>query len=122
MAELARTVAAPRSVEDVLGDVTAAAKELIPGVDTAGCSAHRQGRQVRLARRHIRPAARLDELQMKYSEGPCVQAALDDLIVRTDDFRTERAVAAVLAGGRRARRAQRRVVQAVHRLTDRRVR
>ena len=32
---------------------------------------------------------RLDELQMKFREGPCVQAALDDLIVRTDDFRTE---------------------------------
>ena len=28
-------------------------------------------------------------MQMKYREGPCVQAALDDLIVRTDDFRSE---------------------------------
>ena len=36
MAELARAAAAPRTVEQVLGDVTAAAKELIPGVDTAG--------------------------------------------------------------------------------------
>ncbi len=26
---------------------------------------------------------------MTFNEGPCVQAALDELIVRTDDFRTE---------------------------------
>ena len=26
---------------------------------------------------------------MKYDEGPCVQVAIDELIVRTDDFRTE---------------------------------
>ena len=36
MAELARAAAAPRSVEEVLSDVTATAKELIPGVGTAG--------------------------------------------------------------------------------------
>ena len=36
MAELARAAASPRSVEEVLSDVTATAKELIPGVDTAG--------------------------------------------------------------------------------------
>src|SRR5690606_9439886 len=27
--------------------------------------------------------------QMKYRQGPCLEAALDSLIVRTDDFRTE---------------------------------
>ena len=32
---------------------------------------------------------RLDELQMMFNEGPCVEAALDELIVRTDDFRSE---------------------------------
>ena len=31
----------------------------------------------------------LDELQMTFNEGPCMQAAVDDLIVRTDDFREE---------------------------------
>ena len=31
----------------------------------------------------------LDELQMQFNEGPCVEAALDELIVRTDDFRRE---------------------------------
>lgn len=36
MAELARSVAVPRSADEVLSDVTAAAIELIPGVDSAG--------------------------------------------------------------------------------------
>jgi GAF domain-containing protein len=32
---------------------------------------------------------KLDELQMRYGEGPCVEAALDEIVVRTDDFRNE---------------------------------
>jgi len=32
---------------------------------------------------------KLDELQMRYLEGPCVKAALGDVVVRTDDFRNE---------------------------------
>ena len=90
MAELARAAAAPRSVEEVLSDVTATAKELIPGVDTAGVLLVGQGREVRVAGGHLRTASQTrrsaDEVSTK---GPCVQAALDDLIVRTEDFRTE---------------------------------
>ena len=89
MAELARAAAAPRSVEEVLSDVTAMAKELIPGVDTAGVLLiGKAGKYESLAGTSTLPH-KLDDLQMKYDEGPCVQAALDDLIVRTDDFRTE---------------------------------
>ncbi|PRC45981.1 hypothetical protein C6A85_92430, partial [Mycobacterium sp. ITM-2017-0098] len=36
MAEMARAVAAPSVAEDIFAEVTAAAVELIPGVDTAG--------------------------------------------------------------------------------------
>ncbi|MGB2921249.1 MAG: GAF and ANTAR domain-containing protein [Mycobacterium sp.] len=89
MAELARTVATPRRVDDVLSDVTAEAKKLIPGVDAAGVLLiGKGGRFDSLAGTSELPH-QLDELQMKYHEGPCVQAALDDLIVRTDDFRSE---------------------------------
>ena len=89
MAELARAAAAPRSVEQVLSDVTAATKELIPGVDTAGVLlVGKAGKFESLAGTSELPH-KLDELQMKYNEGPCVQAALDDLIVRTDDFQDE---------------------------------
>ena len=90
MAELARSVAAPRSAEDVLSDVTTEAKKLIAGVDTAGVLLiGKAGRFESVAGTSDLPH-RLDELQMKYREGPCVQAALDDLIVRTEDFRSER--------------------------------
>ena len=89
MAELARAAAAPRSVEEVLSDVTATAKELIPGVGAAGVLLiGRAGKYETLAPTSTLPYD-LDDLQMKFEEGPCVQAALDDLIVRTDDFRTE---------------------------------
>lgn len=89
MAELARAVAAPRKVEDVLSDVTAEAKRLIPGTDAAGVLLiGKSGKWDSVAATSDLPH-RLDALQMKYREGPCYQAALDDLIVRSDDFRSE---------------------------------
>jgi GAF domain-containing protein len=89
MAELARAAAAPRSLEDVLFDVTATSKEIIPGTDTAGVLLLAgRGKFESLAGTDDLPY-RLDELQVKYNQGPCVQVALDELIVRTDDFREE---------------------------------
>jgi GAF domain-containing protein len=90
MAALARAAAAPRKVENVLSDVTAAAKELVPGVDTAGVlMIGKGGKWDSLGVTSDLPHL-LDELQIKYGEGPCVEAALDETIVRTDDFRTEK--------------------------------
>jgi GAF domain-containing protein len=89
MAELARASAAPRSVDDVLSDVTAAAMELIPGTDTAGVLLIGKGGRFDSVAGTSDLPHRLDELQMRFKEGPCVEAALDELIVRTDDFRSE---------------------------------
>src|SRR5262245_66267288 len=89
MAELARASAAPRNVEEVLSGVTAAAKELIPGADTAGVLLIGRGGKFDSVAGTSELPHRLDELQMKFNEGPCVEAALDELIVRTDDFRSE---------------------------------
>jgi GAF domain-containing protein len=89
MADLARSAAAPRRVEDVLSEVTETAKQLIPGVDTAGVLLIGKGKKFESVAGTSDLPHLLDELQMKYEEGPCVQAALDDLIVRTDDFRTD---------------------------------
>jgi GAF domain-containing protein len=89
MAELARAVAAPRTVEDVLSDVTATTKELIPGADTAGVLLLGKGGKFDSVAGTSDLPHRLDELQVKFNEGPCIQAAVDDLIVRTDDFREE---------------------------------
>ena len=89
MAELARSIAMPRSVKDLLADVTAAAKELIPGVDEAGVLLIGRGNTFETLGPTSGLLATLDELQMRYLEGPCVKAALDEVVVRTDDFRDE---------------------------------
>ncbi|CAM3020933.1 hypothetical protein BST27_06830 [Mycobacterium intermedium] len=90
MAKLAQTTATPRTVEEILQDVTAAAIELIPGTDTAGVLLiHGNGKFESLGSDGELPA-KLDQLQHDFQEGPCAQAALQDTIVRTDDFRTEK--------------------------------
>jgi len=88
MAELARTTAMSRTPTDILDGVTAAAVELIPGVDTAGILLIKGNGFDSIAGTTKLPH-QLDELQMKYHEGPCVQAALAESVVRTDDFRYE---------------------------------
>lgn len=88
MAELARAVAL-QSVDDVLRDVTSAAVELIPEADTAGILLiGKDSTYESLATTSDLPN-KLDELQVTFGEGPCMQAALDDIVVRTDDFRNE---------------------------------
>jgi GAF domain-containing protein len=89
MAELARTSAGPRSVNDVLSDVTSTVMELIPGTDTAGVLMIGKGGKFDSLAGVTELPHKLDELQMTFNEGPCVEAALDHAIVRTDDFRTE---------------------------------
>jgi GAF domain-containing protein len=89
MAELSRVAASPRSVEDVLSDVTTAATELIAGTDTAGVLLIAKGGKFESLAGTSGLPHQLDELQMKYNEGPCMEAALDEVVVRTDDFRTE---------------------------------
>lgn len=89
MAELARTLASPRGLDEILSSVTAAAKELIPGVDAAGILLVGRGGTFESVAQVTDVPHQLDELQMRYNEGPCVQAALQDVVVRTDDFREE---------------------------------
>ncbi|MEW5813635.1 MAG: GAF and ANTAR domain-containing protein [Actinomycetota bacterium] len=89
MAELARMVAAPRNVDDVLSDVTREVLDLIPGADAAGILfVGKAGRFESVAGTSDLPHE-LDRLQMKYHEGPCLEAALEETIVRSDDFATE---------------------------------
>lgn len=89
MAELARAAAPPRTVADVLNDVTTTARELMPGADTVGILLiGRGGKFESLAGTSELPHT-LDEVQMQFSEGPCVEAALNETILRTDDFRTD---------------------------------
>jgi GAF domain-containing protein len=89
MAELARHIAAPRNLDDVLADVTAAAVELIPRADVAGVLLLKKGGDFESLGDTHGLAAQLDKLQTDFGEGPCAQAALQDTIVRCDDLRNE---------------------------------
>ncbi|MGN7782726.1 GAF and ANTAR domain-containing protein [Mycolicibacterium sp. 22603] len=88
MAELARAVAL-QSVDDVLRDVTSAAIELIPEADTAGILLIGKDAAYESLAVTSELPHKLDELQVTFGEGPCMQAALEDIVVRTDDFQNE---------------------------------
>jgi GAF domain-containing protein len=88
MAELARSIAL-RSVDEVLTDVTTAAKQLIDGVDLAGVLLIGTGGSFETRAPTSDLMFKIDQLQMRFLEGPCVQAALDEIVVRTDDFHNE---------------------------------
>ncbi|MCV7396346.1 GAF and ANTAR domain-containing protein [Mycobacterium paraseoulense] len=89
MAELARGIAAPRSLGDVLADVTKAAVDLIPGADIAGVLLVKGGGEFESVADTDSLVAQLDKLQHDFGEGPCHDAALAQTIVRTDDLRDE---------------------------------
>jgi hypothetical protein len=89
MAELARTVAPPRGVEEVLLETTTAAVELIPGADTAGILLVGKGGKFESHAGTTALPHELDELQHTLQEGPCLGAAVDATVLRTDDFREE---------------------------------
>jgi len=89
MAELARQIAGPRSVDDVLADVTAAAVELIPRADLSGVLLLKRGGEFESLGDTHDLAWELDKLQHEFGEGPCSKAALQETIVRSDDLRNE---------------------------------
>jgi len=89
MAELARDIAAPRSLGHILTEVTTAAVDLIPAADLAGVLLIKGGGDFESVADTDTLVAQLDELQHDFSEGPCHDAALKQTIVRTDDLRDE---------------------------------
>jgi GAF domain-containing protein len=89
MAELSRDIAAPRSLGQVLTEVTTAAVELIPGTDIAGVLLIKAGGEFESVADTDSLVAQLDQLQHDFGEGPCHDAALKETIVRTDDLREE---------------------------------
>jgi GAF domain-containing protein len=89
MAELARVMASPRTLEQILQDVTAAAVELIPGADVSGVLLVKSGGDFESLADTDGLAAELDKLQHDFGEGPCAEAALQHTIVRSDDLRSE---------------------------------
>ncbi|MCV7445514.1 GAF and ANTAR domain-containing protein [Mycobacterium paraense] len=89
MARLSREMAAPRALEHVLTDVTAAAVQLIPATDIAGVLLVKRGGDFESLADTDSLVAELDRLQHEFGEGPCADAALKQTVVRTDDLRKE---------------------------------
>ncbi|OBJ56423.1 GAF and ANTAR domain-containing protein [Mycobacterium sp. 1423905.2] len=89
MAELARSMAAPRAVNDILAEVTNAAVDLIPAVDVAGVLLVKKGGEFESLADTDGVVAKLDKLQHDFGEGPCAEAALSETVVRSNDMRTE---------------------------------
>ncbi len=89
MAALARDLAMPLSLDAVLNGVTSTVLEVIPGAEVAGFLLFTKAGKYETQAATSDLMYQIDNLQVEYGEGPCVEAALDELIVRTDDFRTE---------------------------------
>jgi GAF domain-containing protein len=89
MAELARQVAAPLQLPDVLAGVSKTVIDMIPGADLAGFLLISKGGKYETQAATSDLMYEVDRLQIENQEGPCVQAAMDELIVRTDDFQRE---------------------------------
>jgi hypothetical protein len=89
MAELARGMARPRKLDQILNDVTQAAVELIPGADVAGVLLVEKAGDFASVADTDDLAAQLDKLQHDFGEGPCAKAALEETVVRSDDLRRE---------------------------------
>jgi hypothetical protein len=63
---------------------------MIPGTDTCGVQLIGKGGKFESLFGTSDLIYKIDALQEACGEGPCVEAALDELIVRTNDFATER--------------------------------
>ena len=89
MAELARAMTAPRTLEQILTDVTTAAVQLVPGADAAGVLLVKRGGDFESLADTDGLVGQLDKLQHDFGEGPCAEAALQETVVRSDDLRRE---------------------------------
>jgi GAF domain-containing protein len=89
MAELARHLAVPLGVDEVLDRVTRTVLDLIPGADVAGFLLFTSTGKFETKAATSDLMYTIDRLQIEHGEGPCIEAAVDELIVRTDDFQRE---------------------------------
>jgi transcriptional regulator with GAF, ATPase, and Fis domain len=89
LAEATRTFFQPSSIENTLSEVTRSATALIAGADCADVLivSGRKSFMSHAATNEL--PERLDLLQAELQEGPCVDAARRDILVRSNDFTTD---------------------------------
>jgi hypothetical protein len=89
MEQVAVSLRYPMNVEDALETITVGAVEAVPGIEHASISiTGKDGRIQTLAPTDLL-AVEADELQYELSEGPCLDAVLDEPVVQVDDIRTD---------------------------------
>jgi GAF domain-containing protein len=89
LAEAARLINAPRSLEETLDAIVHAARNSVPGFDHVGISqAHGDGRIETLAATG-QLVWELDAAQYELEEGPCVQAMREEPVVVAPDIKND---------------------------------
>ncbi|OZF57686.1 hypothetical protein CH293_02950 [Rhodococcus sp. 14-2470-1b] len=89
IAEATRAFFTPTSLEDTLRGVTESARSLIPAVDCADILIVRGPKKYQSHAATSELPVRLDAIQERVGEGPCVDAARNEEFVRCNDFRSD---------------------------------
>jgi len=89
MAEVARTINAPRTVEEALSLVVDAARDTVPGIDHASVTVAVKGGYQTWAATGDLPC-RADDLQYELDEGPCVDALKAETFMQVDELPDDR--------------------------------
>jgi hypothetical protein len=89
MEQVAMSLRYPMNVTEALESITRGAVEAVPGIEHASISlTSKDGRIQTLAPTDML-AVEADELQYELSEGPCLDAVLEEPVVQVDDIRTD---------------------------------
>jgi GAF domain-containing protein len=86
--DLSRVVLADRTLEDVLGEITALASRGIPGAEATSTTLLRADKAFTAAY-DGQMALDADELQYERGYGPCMDAGRGGVVLRVDDMATE---------------------------------
>src|SRR4051812_4555634 len=89
LAEAARTINEPRSVEETLETIADTARASVPGFDAVGISLMHSDGTVETKAATGELVWELDRLQYKLSEGPCVSSLHETPVLVVDDIRHE---------------------------------
>jgi GAF domain-containing protein len=89
MVELADRYSRPTELDTTLFGVTKAAVRHVPGTDTADILMFSPPDDFRSVAATSALAPRIDAFQQEFVEGPCLDAAVGELMVRCDDLSTD---------------------------------
>lgn len=89
LADLAKQATSVQSLDELLHTVTTAATELVDGADEADILLIESRKKFRSHAPTSDLPVRLDELQQQTGQGPCVDAALNQTMVRANNLATD---------------------------------